>query len=64
MHSWLLILTIATLDSRACSAITQIGPFENKEACLQAANSWIQQQQKIAKYSFAPASRALCVRQF
>jgi len=64
MNGWLIILTIATLDSRAGSAITQIGPFENKEACLQAANSWIQQQQKIAKYSYAPAPRALCVRQF
>ena len=64
MNAWLLILTIATFDQHGGSAITQIGPFENKEACLQAANSWIQQQQQIAKVSYAPVPRALCVRQF
>ena len=65
MNAWLLILTITLAGAdRSGSAITQIGPFENKEACLQAANSWIQQQQHIAKVSYAPVPRALCVRQF
>ena len=59
MAGWLLILTIVANTDRAGSAVTQIGPFENKEACLQAANSW------VTRYppSYTHPS-ALCVRQF
>jgi hypothetical protein len=63
MHGWLLILTMVAVDGRAAtSTITQIGPFESKEACLAAGTGWLKQQEQNLYY-FAPNIHSLCVRQ-
>jgi hypothetical protein len=64
MAGWLLILTIAASDHRGGSAITQIGPFESKEACLAAGTGWLHQQEQNNFYGAAPHIQSLCVRQF
>lgn len=53
---WILILTIVYYNYHGGgTAITQVGPFTTVESCLQAGNSYTQQNKDLY-------ARALCVK--